>query len=746
MRIWLLTGEYPPQFGGGIATYCDHTARMLSARGHDVTVITADPDIQSKWEIEDQNTNLRVVRFSSGQDAASASLGQDARWSYDAAIVLSELLKKVDPPDVLESQEYLGLPYFFLIKRLLLDKQLADIPILLTAHTPLYICNHYDQFPSHLFSGYWIGEMERFCLKAAEGIVFPSHYLKKEIEVEMPEIEARSWVIPNPYQVKNTSSTHVDWKSRRGFLFTAKIERRKGIFPLLEEFNRLWELGVDEPLFLVGDDWYDPLNQQWVSEIIRNKFPAQLDRGLLQMMGKQPPEYLQEKLNKVRAVILPSLFENYPYAVLEAMTAGCLVIVSDSGGHAEIVEDRISGFVFSHDRKGDLGAKIRTVLALDQEQSIRIGEAARERVERLTSYEAVAPHKEQVLERVCERYQAKRLFPFQYGEARVFKTPQADTLRCKKGVLSVVIPFYNLGRYLEDALKSFDNYIDHPLDILVIDDGTDDDESLQILNELQNRYEFRLERVENAGLANARNTGAKLAYGEFIAFLDADDCMNPQFYTHAIEILEYYDNVSYVGCWAEYFGEINGIWPTWTPEPPYVLVHNTLSTSSLVIRRADFLHYGLNDPSFEFGMEDYDSLLSLIENGCRGVAIPVPYFKYRVRQGSMLRCMTHNINVVTYEWLVQKHKQLYREFASEVISLINTNGPGFLYDNPTLNWPVVGFLTDHGVDGLSNEKYSHLKLAELDLCSLLEKLSRPPLGNLLRLNRNFRTLLKRYLE
>jgi hypothetical protein len=48
MKIWLLTTEYPPVFGGGIATYCIHTARMLTLHSHEITVFVSDPSIQEE--------------------------------------------------------------------------------------------------------------------------------------------------------------------------------------------------------------------------------------------------------------------------------------------------------------------------------------------------------------------------------------------------------------------------------------------------------------------------------------------------------------------------------------------------------------------------------------------------------------------------------------------------------------------------------------------------------------------------
>jgi glycosyltransferase involved in cell wall biosynthesis len=696
MNIWLLTGEYPPDYGGGISTYCYHTVQMLCQRGHYLTVFTPAKSHLENWQTETISDHLRVVHFGENQSPQSKALGNFARRSYDAALVLAEFSRKEGLPDALEVQEYLGMPYYILQRSWLLDDALAKLPVLVTAHTPLYLCNQYDLAPSFRFPDYWIGEMERFSLIAADAVVYPSVCLRNEIEKELPQIRNHSRVIANPYDCKVERVQEKENQDRRGFLFTAKIERRKGIEPLLSAFSQLWDAGLSEPLYLMGDDWYDELLQRNMSEFLNKKYGSYIEANLLSWEGKQPPQNVRQKLNQVRAMILPSLFENYPYAVLEAMSAGCPVIVSQSGGHSEMVENGVSGYIFSHQKTGDLVDKIQSLLDLNLPEYNRMASAAQARSVQISSYDVVAPKKEEVFAYIRDRQQPRRYFPFIRGSQRIYKHPADLAMTGKKGFLSVVIPFFNLGDFLEDTLKSFTGFHDLPYEIIVVDDGSTDEKSISKLTSLHDQYSFRLERTKNQGIATARNAGASFARGEFLAFLDADDCMDPIFYRKALKILNKYKNVSFVGCWAEYFGESQDYWPTWNPEPPYALIHNPINTSALMYRRADFLRYGLNDSTFDLTMEDYDSLLSLLNNGCRGVAIPEPHFKYRIRSLSMFHKIKVNAKLFAYEMLCNKYQSLYQQYAQEVIGLINTNGPVFLYDNPSKSYPSVGFFHNPG--------------------------------------------------
>ncbi len=713
MNLWLLTGEYPPDYGGGIATYSYHTVQMLRQRGHQLTVFAAAQNLPGTFQVEEPSQGVRVVRFGSDQSPQSSALGQFARWSYDAALVLSEFCRKEGLPEALEVQEYLGMPYFLLQRRLALEDNLAHLPILVTAHTPQYLCRKYNQLPVYRFPGYWTGEMERFSMLAADEVVYPSNYLRNEIERDLPQIREYSRVIANPYQISAELSSQVGNTNRRGFLFTARIERRKGIDPLLNAFSQRWQAGQEEPLYLVGDDWDDELNQCKMSETIRKRYGNFIDAGLLFLEGKQPPQVVSQRLDQVRAMVLPSLLENLPYAVLEAMAAGCPVIVSDSGGHADLVENGVSGYIFSNQKPGDLEEKIKIVCDLNPAEHKRIATSAQARVNQVCGYEAVAPQKEEALQWARDQLRPRKHYPFVRAIERRNERRDEEARAEQAGLLSVIIPYFNLGNYLEDAIKPFEQLKDVPFEIIVMDDGSDDQDSLDKLLALQDLYHFRVEYPGPQGLAAMRNIGAKLAKGEFIAFLDADDWMDPLFYQQAINVLRQYENVSFVGCWAEYFGDVQSFWPTWTPEPPYALVHNPINTSALIYRRADFSQYGLNDPTFEYVMEDYDSLISLMENGCRGMVIPEPYFKYRVRTNSMFHTTTDVIKNLAYQQIAQKHRKLFSEYAEEVLGITISNGPGYLYDNPTLWSPEIGY--KNGSSASSNSASHEKDLSKVSI-------------------------------
>jgi hypothetical protein len=95
-------------------------------------------------------------------------------------------------------------------------------------------------------------------------------------------------------------------------------------------------------------------------------------------------------------------------------------------------------------------------------------------------------------------------------------------------LVSVVIPCFNQGHFLEDAVLSSLLACSQPMEIIVVDDGSTDPQSVALIDELADKYKFILIRQANAGRANARNAGIQRSRGKFIQLLDADDFLAPE--------------------------------------------------------------------------------------------------------------------------------------------------------------------------------------------------------------------------
>ena len=687
MKLWLMTAEYAPFFGGGIATYCGETAKMLARHGHEVTIFT----VQSAGSApctEELADGTRVVRFAPEAGADAGDLGTTAALSWRFAQVITAAIRDRGQPDVIECHEFLGIGYFLLQQRSLLWPELADVRVLTTMHTPKYLCDYYDQAPLYRFPNFWTAEMERFVVRATDALVSPSRYLVNELKRWVDLDDVHPTVLPNPFELPHEQPPPPNQNGE--LVFLGRLQKLKGVIELVRCFATLWDQGLTQPLRLLGGDTYFYPRSRLMSAYLRKQFEPYVQRGLLVIEGSLSPARVRQSLATARLVFIPSLFENFPYAAVEAMAHGRAVVATASGGQRELIEDGRSGLLADPAPDG-LARAIAHGLALDDTALQRLGQQAAARIGALCDPEVVYPQKLAVLQKVAARA-ARSEFPF---ARRLPRKTQAEPRANAGGLLSVVVPYFNMGAYVRETLASLRAADYRPLEIVVVDDGSSEDQQ-RVLAAAAQEFDARVVRQPNAGLAAARNTGAREARGDYLAFLDPDDLVTPEYYPWAVRLLRHYHDLSFVGCWTEYFGEGKGIWPGWNPEPPYLLVHNMVNSSALVFRRDDFVSNGLNDPRMEYGMEDYEAVVRLVLAGLRGVVIPKPFFRYRVRLDSMARQFNPDNLTYLYRVIAEKHAAAYAAYGPEIFQLLNENGPGYLFDNPSCEMPPVGYLRNEG--------------------------------------------------
>ncbi|MEK4158881.1 glycosyltransferase family A protein [Paenibacillus odorifer] len=283
-----------------------------------------------------------------------------------------------------------------------------------------------------------------------------------------------------------------------------------------------------------------------------------------------------------------------------------------------------------------------------------------------------------------------------------------DFVQKEGSLLSVIIPFYNMGSMILETIQSVIDSTYPEIEIIIVDDGSDELESKEILRKIELSMPFiQIITIKNGGLSNARNVGAYASKGVFITFLDSDDLVAPEYYQRCIEILESYINVSFVYSWVRFFGLREDVWVTFDTEFPLLLLSNMLSAFA-VIRKDHFLEYGINKVEMKKGMEDHESWINMCENGCAGVSIPEALVYYRIRGNSMSRQFNREIVNDLYYKISQFHKELYKRFGDEIFNLIYMNGPGYMWNNPAVSYPELGYLQDHEID--NNLKYELMRI------------------------------------
>jgi glycosyltransferase involved in cell wall biosynthesis len=226
--------------------------------------------------------------------------------------------------------------------------------------------------------------------------------------------------------------------------------------------------------------------------------------------------------------------------------------------------------------------------------------------------------------------------------------------------VSVIIPCYNLGEFLDEAVESVLTQTYQDFEILIVDDGSTDARTQTLLAGYR-KPKTRVIRTEHRGVSAARNTGIAAAAGSYLCALDADDRLERAYFEKAVAILDGDPGVGFVSCWLRTFG--NEEWE-WTPETcdlPALLWEDTVLTAALVRRDAMLAVGGYDTLMPAQGGEDWDLWLTLVDRGYRGEILRDVLFNYRRRRGSLSTKSWYGSDHLTLtRYRLEKHKDAYR--------------------------------------------------------------------------------------
>jgi GT2 family glycosyltransferase len=232
--------------------------------------------------------------------------------------------------------------------------------------------------------------------------------------------------------------------------------------------------------------------------------------------------------------------------------------------------------------------------------------------------------------------------------------------------ISVLMPCFNHGAFIAEAIQSVLDQTFQDFEIIVVDDGSTDPVTRETLSTLTTPR-TRVLTTGNQGLPAARNHAARHATGAFFCALDADDKLALTWFEKAVRVFDERPDVMFVSHWLETFGDEH--W-TWTPEScelPALLARNSVNGAALV-RREAFEAVGGYDESMREGCEDWDFWLRLVERGFPGTIIPEVLFYYRRRADSMSRDMLEEARYRRpLEVLIAKHEQAFQTHLPSVL-------------------------------------------------------------------------------
>jgi len=220
--------------------------------------------------------------------------------------------------------------------------------------------------------------------------------------------------------------------------------------------------------------------------------------------------------------------------------------------------------------------------------------------------------------------------------------------------VSIIIPCYNYGAFLAEAIESALAQTYPDIEILVMDDGSRD-HTPEVARQFGSRIQYL--RTPNRGHGATLNDALRRITGTYYICLDADNSLLPDYVSKTVAVLESAGpGIDFVYTQREYFESGSGI----STAPAYDLkrlkIRNYIDTCAL-IRTVLGRRHGYDEKLIQ---ADYDFYLTLAEQGSRGVLLNEPLFRYRIHSSSMSHgIMSKYRHLETLRPILRKHAAFY---------------------------------------------------------------------------------------
>ncbi|QHQ36459.1 DUF6212 domain-containing protein [Algicella marina] len=212
--------------------------------------------------------------------------------------------------------------------------------------------------------------------------------------------------------------------------------------------------------------------------------------------------------------VLPNRQTYFDLMLLEVLAIGIPVLAARNGGNRFF--EGLSPGIMLYDSEAELAEGLRHLRALPAEQRVSLGAANRELYEQRFTPAQFARAYTETLNAIATDYPAAN------GTGKL-----SAITRNRRPKVSVIVPVYNVERYLEDCLASIAAQTLADIEVLLVNDGSTDGSTAIIDSFVAQDSRFHRVDRANGGLSAARNTGLDAATGAFIAFVDSDDTIAP---------------------------------------------------------------------------------------------------------------------------------------------------------------------------------------------------------------------------
>lgn len=242
-----------------------------------------------------------------------------------------------------------------------------------------------------------------------------------------------------------------------------------------------------------------------------------------------------------------------------------------------------------------------------------------------------------------------------------------------KSDVTVIIPCYNDGQYIIQALQSIYNQTRLPEKIIIVDDGSDA-ATKKVLATIEHPL-AQIITQENKGVSAARNHAISLMQTAYIVNLDADDYLEPTFIEKAVQLLKNNDNLVGVSSYCRVFCNnktIEFVKPLGGNLKDFIVINNSRACS--LFRKSDWQTVGGFDEKMRGGYEDWEFWIAILKLGGKIQIIPEVLSHYRIKNTSRDQTALVNYDFELRKYILEKHKEVYDSYSDfYIVQLLRQN-------------------------------------------------------------------------
>jgi glycogen synthase len=350
LNILLISYEFPPEMAtGGIGFYINHLATILTKAGHGVTVFSAS----------NHHSEITIVKRYNCINYLIPAKGLETFRYQVLELFKSYILD--NKVDVIESPEVGACA-------LTIKEEYPGIPLIVKMHSPgvliTKVSNSYQPISKKLRFilgalkrgkidlGYWSKQdknrntdPEFMICNKANYLLSPTLALKKWALNYWKINESKISVIPNPFSADDELYEFPIKNREKLICFVGKLTVLKGMISLTPAILTILENNPEYSIVFAGRDEAIAGEMTSMQAFMESKLKPVLNR--VKFLGASDRKTVKDIYKTSQICVVPSLWENYPTVVLEAMSAGCALAASKRGGIPELIKDQKTGVLFN---------------------------------------------------------------------------------------------------------------------------------------------------------------------------------------------------------------------------------------------------------------------------------------------------------------------------------------------------------------------------------------------------------------